>query len=142
MDLESLKNLVLSSGETQIVLALVAIFVLANIIASILFVLYAKFPNSGLRYYIEGIIYELDKFADEMENGVKRKIAVQKINDLLGWKRIVVPSALIELIINSEVATIRKMQSSTNVGNLHEEEIEDAGSNSGTTQTVSTTEQK
>jgi len=46
----------------------------------------------------------LDKFADEMENAEKPRSAIQQINDVLGWRRILVPAALIGWIIDIEVA--------------------------------------
>lgn len=66
------------------------------------------------------IIYELDRFADNMSNGKKRRMVIQEINEVLGWRRILVPAALIGWIIDAEVAAIRKMQSATNTPDLHQ----------------------
>ena len=60
----------------------------ANVFAMALFVLFAKLPNGKLREKIRGAIFVLDKFADCMENEVKRAKAIQQINDVLGWRRI------------------------------------------------------
>ena len=103
----------LTQGETQISLWVVGLLVAANFLAMALFVLYAKLPESKLKEGIRNIIFELDNFIDEMTNNEKRSNAIQKINQILGWWNIVIPSVLIGWVIDTEVAAIRKMQQST-----------------------------
>ena len=55
-----------------------------------------------------------------MENSEKRRLAIGQINDILGWRKILIPTALIGWIIDAEVAAIRKMQKSTDTPNLHD----------------------
>jgi len=86
-----------------------------------LFVLYAKVPDGRLKAFLRKIIYELDRAADNMENADKKKAALQKLNDFLGWRRILVPSFLIGWLIDAEVAAIRKMQAATDTPDLHKE---------------------
>jgi hypothetical protein len=107
--------------EYQIALCAAGVILAANILAMALFVLYAKLPESKTRESIRNIIFELDRFADNMENAEKRRTAIQQINDVLGWRRILVPGALIGWVIDAEVAAIRKMQQTTDCPNLHEE---------------------
>lgn len=107
-------------SEMQIFVWLGGALLAANVLAMVLFVLFSKLPDSRLKESIRSIIFELDKFADSMENAEKRRIAIQQINDILGWRKILVPSALIGWIIDAEVAAIRKMQNSTDTPNLHE----------------------
>ncbi len=107
-------------SEMQIFVWLGGALLAANVLAMVLFVLFSKLPDSRLKESIRSIIFELDKFADSMENAEKRRIAIQQINDILGWRKILVPSALIGWIIDAEVAAIRKMQKSTDTPNLHE----------------------
>lgn len=108
------------SSEFQIFVWAGGALLAANILAMILFVLFSKLPESSLKESIRSIIFELDKFADSMENSEKRRLAVQQINDILGWRKILIPSALIGWIIDAEVAAIRKMQKKTDTPNLHD----------------------
>jgi hypothetical protein len=104
-------------SDIQILAWAVGVLVLANLLAMALFVLFAKLPESSLKEKIWSIILELDKFADEMDNREKRSRALQQIKEILGWRQIVTPSALIGWVIDTEVAAIRKMQESINSSN-------------------------
>lgn len=108
-------------NEMQIALAAAGIILAANVLAMLLFVLFAKLPASSFRTAIQGIITELDKFADRMENSQKRAEAIRQVNEILGWRRILVPGALIGWVIDAEVAVIRRMQAATNCPDLHKE---------------------
>jgi hypothetical protein len=110
------------TNEYQIALWAVGIILVANILAMGLFVIYAKLPESKTKEAIRNIIFELDRFVDDMENADKRRVAIQQINEVLGWRKLIIPSALIGWIIDTEVAAIRKMQKATNTPNLHGEE--------------------
>lgn len=98
------------SNEIKILFIAASVMLAANLLAMLLFVLYAKLPAGSFKYLIQGIIFELDNFADSMENVDKRKAAIQQVNDVLGWRKIIIPSALIGWLIDTEVAAIRKMQ--------------------------------
>ena len=111
----------LSATELQIVLYAAGVILAANLLAVMLHFLYKALSDSPLRDAIRSIIFQLDKFADEMENGEKRRSAIQQINDVLGWRRILVPAALIGWVIDAEVAAIRNMQQASDCPNLHEE---------------------
>ncbi len=107
--------------EYQIALCIVEVILVANVLAMVLFVLYAKLPVSKTKETIRNIIFALDRFTDNMENAEKRRTAIQQINDVLGWRRILIPGVLIGWVIDAEVAAIRKMQQTTDCPNLHEE---------------------
>lgn len=96
--------------ELQIALLTVGIVLAVNFIAVALHFLYKAMSNSPLRETIRNVIHALDKFADDMENVEKRRIAIQQVNDVLGWRKVFVPAALIGWIIDVEVKAIRKMQ--------------------------------
>lgn len=129
--------------EWQIVLLAAGVLLAANFLAILLFVLFAKLPAGRFKETIQGVIFELDRFADSMSNPEKRRSAVQQINDVLGWRRILVPAALIGWVIDMEVSAIRKMQAATNTSDLHvEEENENAKSNAETTKTTDFTGQE
>jgi hypothetical protein len=110
------------NGELQIIYVAAGILLAANVLAMGLFVLFAKLKDGRLKESIRGIVFELDRFADNMENTDKRRSAIQQINDILGWRKFIIPGALIGWIIDAEVAAIRKMQATTNTPNLHEGE--------------------
>jgi hypothetical protein len=110
------------NGELQIAYVAAGIILAANVLAMGLFVLFAKLRDGRLKESIRGIIFELDRFADNMENTDKRRAAIQQVNDVLGWRKIIIPGALIGWIIDAEVAAIRKMQQTTDCPDLHEGE--------------------
>lgn len=110
------------TSELQIFILAAGIILAVNVLAMALFVLFAKLPDGNFRQGIRTVIYELDKFADRMQNEQKRQKAIQQINDILGWRRILVPAALIGWVIDAEVTAIRKMQAVTNAPDLHREE--------------------
>jgi hypothetical protein len=110
------------TNEYQIALCAAGVLLAANLLTMGIFVLYAKLPESKTKESIRIIIFELDQFADNMENADKRRSAIQQINEVLGWRKFIIPAALIGWVIDTEVAVIRKMQQATNTPNLHEEE--------------------
>lgn len=126
------------TGEYQIALCAAVVILAANFVAVVLHFMYKALSDSPFREAIRDIIFQLDKFADEMENAEKRRSAIQQINDVLGWRRILVPAALIGWIIDAEVAAIRKMQQATDCPDLHVEGGNDsAESNTSGTETTS-----
>jgi hypothetical protein len=112
----------LQTSELQILFYAAGVILAANFLSMMLFVLYAKLPDSKTKELIRSIIFELDRFADSMENTEKRRSAIQQINEVLGWRKFIIPGALIGWVIDTEVAVIRQMQRATNTPNLHEEE--------------------
>jgi hypothetical protein len=88
--------------EYQIALCAAGIILVANLLAMGLFVLYAKLPNSKTKETIRNIILGLDRFADNMENTEKRRSAIQRINDILQWRKFMIPGALIGWVIDTK----------------------------------------
>lgn len=109
----------LPTSELQIFYWAAGALLAANLLAMALFVLYAKLPNGRFRGQIQYTIYHLDRFADNMENEQKRRSAIQQVNEVLGWRRILIPAALIGWVIDAEVVAIRKMQAITDAPDLH-----------------------
>jgi hypothetical protein len=114
--------MILPTSDLQMFLCAAGVILAANLLAMGLFVMYARLQDGPLRESVKGIIYELDRFADNMENADKRRFAIQQINEVLGWRKFIIPGALIGWVIDTEVAVIRKMQQATNTPNLHEGE--------------------
>ncbi len=123
--------------ELQLSLLVVGMLLAANLLAMVLFLLFAKLPDGRLRQVIRGIIYWLDEFADDMTNTEKRQSAIRQLNDVLGWRRVLVPAVLIGWVIDMEVSAIRKMQAATNTPDLHQEEVDTSAK--GNTGAVKTT---
>ncbi|MCC5465370.1 hypothetical protein [Pelosinus baikalensis] len=114
--------MMIPTSKLQIIYVAAGILVAANVLAIGLFVMFAKLRDGRLKESIRNIIFELDRFADSMENTDKRRSAIQQINDILGWRKFIIPGALIGWVIDAEVAVIRKMQKATNTPNLHGED--------------------
>ncbi|AIF51270.1 hypothetical protein [Pelosinus sp. UFO1] len=110
------------TNEYQIALCGAGVILVANILAMGLFVMYVRLQDGPLREAVKSTIYELDRFADNMENAEKRRSAIQQINEILGWRRILVPGAFIGWIIDAEVAAVRKMQKAAGTPDLYNEE--------------------
>jgi hypothetical protein len=108
--------------DVKFLLLAVGVLLAANFIAVLLHFLYRALSDSPLREVIRSIIYYLDEFADDMSNVKKRADAIRQVNEVLGWRRVVVPAVIIGWVIDAEVAAIRKMQKTANTPNLHEEE--------------------
>jgi len=96
--------------QSQIFLWALGVIVALNLLLILLFVLFSKLSESRLKEIIRNIIFELDKITDDMENTEKHSKATQQISDLLGWQRIFIPMTLIGWVIDTEIATIRKIQ--------------------------------
>ena len=110
------------TSEFQIFVWAACVVLAANLLAMVLFVLFAQLPDGRFRQSIQSIITKLDKIADEMTNPDKRREAIRQVSDILGWRRILVPATLIGWVIDAEVAAIRKMQAATDTPDLHKEE--------------------
>ncbi|SMD03122.1 peptidoglycan recognition protein family protein [Sporomusa malonica] len=97
-----------------------------NLVAMALFVLFAKLPNGKFREMIRGIIFQLDKFADKLENSQKRAVAMAQISGILGWRGIFIPTILIGWVIDTEAAAIKESQKVTGTPDLpNDQEFDD-----------------
>ena len=112
----------LETTESQVIIGAAGAVLAVNLLAYGLHVVRNGLPEGKAKDAVQKVIYELDRIADNMSNPDKRRAAIQQINDVLGWRRILVPAALIGWIIDAEVAVIRKMQAATDTPNLHRED--------------------
>jgi hypothetical protein len=108
--------------EKEVFIGAAGALLAANLLAYGFHVARNGLPDGKAKDAVQKVVYELDRICDNMENPEKRRLAIQQVNDVLGWRKILVPSALIGWIIDAEVAAIRKMQAATDTPNLHEEE--------------------
>lgn len=93
-----------------VVACVLSILGLAYIVKYIIFQVYLKCSKAKVQEAVRGIIYELDKVADEMSNKEKRKEAIRSVHDLFIWRTIPIPAFVIGIIIDLEVAAIRSLQ--------------------------------
>lgn len=84
--------------------------VILYIIKWIIFMIYCKTTNETIQSAVNSVIYELDELADNMSNKEKKRLAVNTVKDLFIWRAIPVPTCIIGIIIDLEVAAIRKLQ--------------------------------
>lgn len=93
-----------------VVLLIAILMLLSYLLKKLIFKLYLKNSNETVQNAVTSIIYHLDEFADKMSNKEKRKEAINNVKDLFVWRAIPIPSFIIGIIIDLEVAEIRKLQ--------------------------------
>ena len=93
-----------------VVLLIAILMLLSYLLKKLIFKLYLKNSNETVQNAVTSIIYYLDEFADKMSNKEKRKEAINNVKDLFVWRAIPIPSFIIGIIIDLEVAEIRKLQ--------------------------------
>lgn len=99
--------------QIQTILWTLGALVTVNLLIITLFVLFTKLSEGKLKDATRNIIFQLDKLTDDMGNIEKRTQAIQQLSELLGWRQIFIPNAVLGWIIDTEVATIRKIQQYT-----------------------------
>lgn len=93
-----------------IVLIIALLMLIVNIFQRIVFKIYVHNSSETVQNAVTNIIYHLDHFADHMSNKEKRKQAISNVKELFIWRAIPIPSFIIGIIIDLEVASIRKLQ--------------------------------
>lgn len=93
-----------------IVVIVALLMLIVNLIQKLIFRIYVNNSSEKVQKAVTGIIYHLDHFADHMSNKQKRKEAINNVKDLFIWRAIPIPSFIIGIIIDLEVASIRKLQ--------------------------------
>ena len=93
-----------------IVVIIGILMLLVHLFQRLVFKLYLSNSSARVQSAVTNIIYHLDHFADHMSNKDKRKEAINNVKDLFIWRAIPIPSFIIGIIIDLEVASIRKLQ--------------------------------
>lgn len=93
-----------------IVLIIALLMLVVNLFQKLVFKIYVSNSSESVQRTVTNIIYHLDHFADHMSNKDKRKEAINNVKDLFIWRAIPIPSFIIGIIIDLEVASIRKLQ--------------------------------
>ena len=93
-----------------IVLIIALLMLVVNLFQKLVFKIYVSECSEKVQRAVTDIIYQLDHFADNMSNKEKRKEAINNVKDLFIWRAIPIPSFIIGIIIDLEVASIRELQ--------------------------------
>ena len=93
-----------------IVVIIALLMLIVHLFQRLVFKLYLSNSSQTVQNAVTDIIYHLDHFADHMSNKEKRKEAINNVKDLFIWRAIPIPSFIIGIIIDLEVASIRKLQ--------------------------------
>jgi len=96
-----------------IILLICMLMLVSYAVKWLIFKLYRDCSNETVQKAVTDIIYYLDHFADNLSNKEKRKEAINNVKDLFIWRAIPIPSFVIGIIIDLEVAEIRKLQKKT-----------------------------
>lgn len=105
--------------ETQVLIALLLLIMVAIGAAGIVIFLAARKVQNEV---ITKAAYAIDKFADEMEDPQKKALLTMQLVQVLGWRRIFLPNAVIGWIIDGTVIAVRKIQEKTGCPDLHPKE--------------------
>lgn len=90
-----------------------------------LFVLFAKLPKGQFHELIRGILFQLDKLAGKLEDSQKRAVAIAQLSEILGWRGIAIPTALLGWVIDAEAAVIKAGQKVADTSELYNEQEAD-----------------
>ena len=93
-----------------IVVIIALLMLIVHLFQRLVFKLYLSNSSETVQNAVTDIIYHLDHFADHMSNKEKRKEAINNVKDLFIWRAIPIPSFIVGIIIDLEVASIRKLQ--------------------------------
>lgn len=92
----------------------------------IVFKIWEHNGNDDKKSFVRTLIYDIDKFGDNMSDKQKRQEAINSVKELFSWRGIKVPTFIVGWIIDMEVAAIRKLQSmSSKDCNLHPDNCEE-----------------
>ena len=101
----------LSPKEIAIVaIALVCLYALAFALKLLVFYIYNRSNNEVITELLSKCIYRLDEFADSMSNVEKRNVAIDYLRSLTSFKFFKLPRFIVGIIVDMQVAEIRKLQ--------------------------------
>jgi hypothetical protein len=79
--------------------------------------LYAHIDNPKVKKHLEWLLYCVDEECDDLEIPAKRALAIMAVQQLLGWKRLFLPTVVVGFVIDLIVKIVRKI----GVPDLHQE---------------------
>lgn len=115
----------LSWIEKHMLLVAAIVFAAFNLLVLLVLMAYVRangLPDGAIKQRLDKIVFEIDKTCDNLESPAKRSLAIIQLQQVLGWKRIFLPTAVIGWMIDAEIAVIRKMQQVTGIPDLHKGE--------------------
>lgn len=102
----------------QYAIALVAILALWILAIWVMSRVYEHRSIPAVQDFLGGVLFAVDEECDHLEVPAKKAEAVRQILDLLGWRRIIVPAALVSWCLTFLVWLTRR----THVPDLHKDE--------------------
>lgn len=84
-----------------------------------------RISNPTVKDALTQLLFLLDEQCDNMEIPAKRAQAIVAIQQLLGWRRLFLPTVVVGFVLDLIVKIIRK----TGVPDLHQEEKQNESSN-------------
>ena len=86
-----------------------------------------RISNPSVKEHLTQLLYLLDEQCDNMEIPAKRAQAIIAIQQLLGWRRLFLPTVVVGFVLDLIVKIMRK----TGMPDLHQEAQDETGSNAG-----------
>ena len=84
-----------------------------------------RIGNPTVKAALTALLYHLDEQCDNMEIPAKRAQAIIAIQQLLGWRRLFLPTVVVGFVLDMIVKIVRKI----GVPDLHKTEVQDANCN-------------
>ena len=86
-----------------------------------------RIDSPAVRDALTQLLYHIDEQCDNMEIPAKRAQAIIAIQQLLGWRRLFLPTVVVGFVLDMIVKIIRR----TGLPDLHREVADETGSNAG-----------
>ena len=83
-----------------------------------------RISNPSVKEHLTQLLYLLDEQCDNMEIPSKRAQAIVAIQQLLGWRRLFLPTVIVGFVLDMIVKIVRK----TGVPDLHQEDKQNESS--------------
>lgn len=80
-----------------------------------------RISNPAVKEHLTQLLYLLDEQCDNMEIPAKRAQAILAIQQLLGWRRLFLPTVVVGFTLDLIIKIIRK----TGLPDLHKAEVQD-----------------
>jgi len=90
-----------------------------------LVMLWQHVDNPKIKEHLQILLYFVDEQCDEYEIPARRIAIIMAIQQLLGWKRLFLPTIVVGFVLDVLVKVIRKI----GVPDLHQAEVNENGTN-------------
>ena len=80
---------------------------------------WARVGNPVIKEHLTQLLYLLDEQCDNMVIPAKRIVAIMAVQQLLGWRRLFIPTVVVGFVLDMLVKCLRK----TGIPDLHQPEV-------------------